>query len=103
MKLLFDHNLSYKLVGRLADQFPDSEHVRNVNLHEANDRTVWEYARTNGFAIVSKDEDFHPWLDATELNRVDRHTVSLNRMRNSRGRLEVVENSSEILKRNYVS
>ena len=45
MKLLFDHNLSYKLVGRLADLFPDSEHVRNVNLHEADDRTVWEYAR----------------------------------------------------------
>jgi predicted nuclease of predicted toxin-antitoxin system len=59
MKLLFDHNLSYKLVGRLADLFPDSEHVRNVNLHEADDRTVWEHARANGFAIVSKDEDFH--------------------------------------------
>lgn len=59
MKLLFDHNLSYKLVGRLADLFPDAEHVRNVNLHEADDRTGWEYARTNGFAIVSKDEDLH--------------------------------------------
>ncbi len=59
MKLLFDHNLSYKLVGRLADLFPDSEHVRNVNLHEADGRTVWEYARANGLAIVSQGEDFH--------------------------------------------
>ena len=59
MKLLFGHNLSYKLVGRLADLFPDSAHVRNLNLHEADDRTVWEYARANGCAIVSKDEDFH--------------------------------------------
>jgi predicted nuclease of predicted toxin-antitoxin system len=59
MKRLFDHPLSYKLIGRLADLFPDSEHARNVNLHEADDRKVWEYARTNGFAIVSKDEDFH--------------------------------------------
>src|SRR5262245_45840228 len=59
MKLLFDHNLSYKLVGRLTDLFPDSMHVRNVNLHEADDRPVWEYARAHGFAIVSKDEDFH--------------------------------------------
>ena len=59
MKLLFDHNLSYKLVARLADLFPDSAHVRNVNLHEADDRMVWEYACANGFAIVSKDEDFH--------------------------------------------
>ncbi len=59
MKLLFDHNLSPKFLGRLADLFPDSEHVRNVNLHEADDRKVWEYARANGFVIVSKDEDFH--------------------------------------------
>ena len=59
MKLFVDHNLSYELVGRLADLFPNSEHVRHVNLHEADDRTVWEYARSNGFAIGSKDEDFH--------------------------------------------
>ena len=59
MKLLFDHNLSYKLVGRLAELFPESEHVRNVNLHEAEDRTIWDYAGVNDFAIVSKDEHFH--------------------------------------------
>ncbi|MFB2971179.1 DUF5615 family PIN-like protein [Aerosakkonema sp. BLCC-F183] len=27
MKLLFDHNLSPRLVNRLADIFPDSNHV----------------------------------------------------------------------------
>ena len=59
MKLLFDHNLSHKLVGHLADVFPGSEHVRNVGLHRADDSEVWEYARTNELAIVSKDEDFH--------------------------------------------
>ena len=45
MKLLFDHNISHKLVGRLVDLFPDSDHVRNIALHEADDRRVWEYAR----------------------------------------------------------
>jgi predicted nuclease of predicted toxin-antitoxin system len=59
MKLLFDHHLSDTLVARLADLFPEAGHVRHVNLHKADDRTVWEYARANGFAIVSKDEDFH--------------------------------------------
>jgi len=58
MKLLLDHNLSYKLVGRLADMFPDSEHVRNVNLHEADDRTVWEYARANGLELSRKTKTF---------------------------------------------
>lgn len=59
MKLMFDQNLSPKLVGRLADVYPGSEHVRNINLQEASDREVWDHARANGLAIVSKDEDFH--------------------------------------------
>ena len=59
MKLLFDHNLSHKLVERLGDAFPDSEHVRGVGLQEASDLAVWEYAKSKGLTIVSKDEDFH--------------------------------------------
>ena len=59
MKLLFDHNLSHKLVDRLADLFPGSNHIRNAALHDADDHRIWEFARINGFAIVSKDEDFH--------------------------------------------
>lgn len=59
MKLLFDQNLSHKLVGHLDDVFPDSEHVRNVGLREAADHVIWEFAKSKGFAIVSKDDDFH--------------------------------------------
>lgn len=59
MKLLFDENLSHKLVGALADLFPDSEHVRNVGLKAGDDRLVWEYATTNDLIIVSKDSDFY--------------------------------------------
>jgi predicted nuclease of predicted toxin-antitoxin system len=59
MKRLLDHHLSYKLVGCLADLCPDAAHVRTINLHAADDRTVWGYARANGFAIASIEEDFH--------------------------------------------
>ena len=59
MKLLFDQNLSHKLVRRLADLFPNSTHVREVGLKEAEDPVVWEYAKREGFLIVSKDADFH--------------------------------------------
>ncbi len=37
MKLLFDENLSHKLVWLLADLFPDSIHVRDVGLKAADD------------------------------------------------------------------
>lgn len=59
MKLLFDENLSHKLVSRLADLYPESIHVRDKGLKTSDDTNVWEYAKTHGYIIVSKDEDFH--------------------------------------------
>ena len=58
MRLLFDENLSPKLPGLLATLFPDSAHVRECGLLGLPDEDVWEYARTNGFTILSKDSDF---------------------------------------------
>ncbi len=59
MKLLFDQNLSHRLVRTLVHVYPDSEHVRNVGLGRAPDAELWTYARREGFVIVSKDADFH--------------------------------------------
>lgn len=59
MKLLFDENLSPKLVTAFADIFPDSAHVDRVGLGSEPDNEVWEYAKDNGFVLVSKDSDFY--------------------------------------------
>ena len=59
MKLLFDQNLSPKLVPALSDIFPSSVHTRTLGLARASDPTVWRHALEHGFTIVSKDEDFH--------------------------------------------
>lgn len=58
MRLLFDENLSSRLVGALADQFPDSSHVNWVGLASATDLEIWAYARERDFTVVSKDDDF---------------------------------------------
>jgi len=58
MKLLFDQNLSPQLVLNLADLFPDSNHVYVVDLDRALDSEVYEYARSEGFTLVTKDADF---------------------------------------------
>ena len=58
MKLLFDQNLSRKLVKHLADLFPDSSHVQFHGLAEKTDTEVWEFAKRNGFCIVTHDADF---------------------------------------------
>lgn len=58
MRLLFDQNLSHKLVGQLASEFPGSGHVRDFGLAAAADSVVWAFAAANGMSIVSKDTDF---------------------------------------------
>jgi uncharacterized protein (DUF433 family)/predicted nuclease of predicted toxin-antitoxin system len=58
MKLLFDQNPSFKLCGHLTDLFPGTSQVRLVGLAESGDRAVWDYAKTNGFMLVSLDSDF---------------------------------------------
>jgi predicted nuclease of predicted toxin-antitoxin system len=58
VKLLFDENVSPKLVARLAAEFPESVHVSRVGLDQADDETVWAFARKNAFSIVTKDADF---------------------------------------------
>jgi len=59
VKLLFDENVSPRLVGGLSDVFPRSVHVRDVGLSRASDAAIWDYARDRGMTIVSKDSDFH--------------------------------------------
>ena len=58
MKLLFDENLSPRLVGLLQDEYPESIHVRDVGLAGHPDSEIWDHARDQDFVIVSKDDDF---------------------------------------------
>jgi predicted nuclease of predicted toxin-antitoxin system len=46
VKLLFDQNLSFKLIGQLSADFPDSAHVRDFGLASAPDADVWAHAKT---------------------------------------------------------
>jgi predicted nuclease of predicted toxin-antitoxin system len=67
MKLLFDHNLSPRLVQRLVDLFPASSHVYLVGLDRAPDSVLWDYSQANGYAIVTKDADLGSPPQAMEL------------------------------------
>lgn len=59
MKLLFDENLSRRLVQKLDDLFYGSRHVSTAGLLTQPDSAIWEYARIREFAIVSADSDFY--------------------------------------------
>ena len=59
MKLLFDENLSYRLIAAVADIYPGSAHVREIGLLGSEDGRIWRYAAEQGFVLVSKDSDFY--------------------------------------------
>lgn len=56
MKLLLDENLSDKIIHRVVDLYPNSEHVKILGLSNTDDVVIWEYAKKNEFVLVSKDK-----------------------------------------------
>lgn len=58
MRLLFDENLSPKLVSVLGRAFPESMHIDALGLRGSSDTSIWDYAGAHGLTIVSKDNDF---------------------------------------------
>ena len=63
IKLLLDANLSYRLVKKLSDNYPNCIHVSKTGLpNPAKDIQIWEWAKNEGFIIVSNDADFERLL-----------------------------------------
>lgn len=58
MKLLFDQNISQKIVAYLHAQFSGSQQVVQIGLENASDYVIFEFARSNHFSIVTFDSDF---------------------------------------------
>ena len=58
MKLLLDENLSRRIVPFLQTAFPGSTQITLLGLESASDSKIWQYAKDNGFVIVSRDSDF---------------------------------------------
>ncbi len=58
MKLLFDENLSPKLVDHLADVYPNSSHIELLGMRGCTDTKIWNLAKQEGYVLVSKDDDF---------------------------------------------
>lgn len=58
VRLLFDENISFRIVKRVADFFPGSLHVSDVLTKPISDQAIFDHARTHHFCIVTFDSDF---------------------------------------------
>jgi predicted nuclease of predicted toxin-antitoxin system len=59
MKLLFDENISYRIVKKLISLFPESKQVGDIRLDGLTDRRIWNYAKEGQYTIVTFDADFY--------------------------------------------
>jgi predicted nuclease of predicted toxin-antitoxin system len=58
VKLLIDACISPRVAPRIAPLFASCEHVFECGGIADDDRLIWDYAKSNGFAILTKDSDF---------------------------------------------
>jgi len=58
VNLLFDQNISPRLLKILPPEFSNCQQVRFVGLEDASDFEIFKFARKNDFAVVSFDADF---------------------------------------------
>lgn len=45
MKLLFDQNISNRLIKQISRYYPDPKQVKQVGLEDSTDTEIWEYAK----------------------------------------------------------
>ncbi len=58
MKLLFDQNISFRILKKIASVFPDAQQTNRLMLSQSTDYEVWNFARKNSYCIVTFDSDF---------------------------------------------
>lgn len=58
MKLLFDQNISYKVLKKLELSFPGSKHISEIGLTNNSDIEIWKFSQVNNYTIVTFDSDF---------------------------------------------
>jgi predicted nuclease of predicted toxin-antitoxin system len=59
VKLVLDENLSWRIIKKLLPFFEEVIHASDIKIPKpANDISIWNFAKKNGFTIISKDDDF---------------------------------------------
>ena len=64
MNILLDANLSWRLIKALKEDFINVKHVDSIGLESRpKDTSIWLWAKTNDYCIISNDEDFYNLLE----------------------------------------
>jgi predicted nuclease of predicted toxin-antitoxin system len=59
VKLLFDQNISFRVISKIKLKFPEAKQVRELGIENYSDLEIWEFAKNKGYTIVTFDGDFY--------------------------------------------
>lgn len=92
MKLLFDQNISHRIVKMISASDTEVKQVRDLGLENLSDKEIWKFARNNHFSIITFDSDFYEltnlygippkiiWLRTRNLKTLDLARVIMNKL-----------------------
>jgi predicted nuclease of predicted toxin-antitoxin system len=58
VNILLDQNISFRVTRLLLNDFENVKQVKELNLVDASDFEIWNYAFKNKYTIVTFDSDF---------------------------------------------
>jgi predicted nuclease of predicted toxin-antitoxin system len=59
MNLLFDQNISFRIEKKISSDPLAAKHISSLVLNNANDLEIWNFAKKEGYVIVTFDSDFY--------------------------------------------
>lgn len=92
MNLLFDQNISFRIIGKISSFFPKAKQVRQLGIENYSDIEIWKFAKENHYTIVTFDADFfdlsnfrgHPpkiiWLRFGNTKRISLQKLSTQKV-----------------------
>ena len=59
MKLLFDQNISFRIISKISPNFPEAKQVIQLGIENYSDLEIWKFAKENEYIIITFDVDFY--------------------------------------------
>jgi len=59
VKLLFDQNISSRIISKIRLNFPEAKQVTQLGIENYSDLEILEFAKENEYTIITFDADFY--------------------------------------------
>jgi predicted nuclease of predicted toxin-antitoxin system len=59
VKLLFDQNISFRIISKISHNFPEARQVLELGIENYSDQEILEFAKENQYTIITFDADFY--------------------------------------------